>query len=178
MKGAATCTPTWKVRANIATPSWEKSATGSVAPGANSGIKYNVSEDLSTAHPPAHAALGFEYQVLDDELHPDAVNPSHRAGELYNLVEANERKALRPVGEWNTGRIVFVGNRGEHWLNGEMILEYELGTAHMDALFAASKWNDIPEFIERRAGHIVLQDHGDDVWFRNIRIRELDGVLR
>lgn len=146
-----------------------------VAPGANSGIKYNVSEELSTSHSPSQAALGFEYQILDDDLHADAANPSHRAGELYNLVEANERKALRPVGEWNTGRIVFVGNRGEHWLNGELILEYELETPVMDSLFAASKWSAIPEFIERRTGHIVLQDHNDDAWYRNIRIRELDG---
>lgn len=149
-----------------------------VAPGANSGIKYNVSEELSMAHPPSQAALGFEYQILDDDLHPDAENPSHRAGDLYNLIEANERKALRPVGEWNTGRIVFAGNRGEHWLNGELIVEYELETPVMDSLFAASKWSDIPEFMERRTGHIVLQDHNDDVWYRNVRIRELDGESR
>jgi hypothetical protein len=150
-----------------------------VAPGANSGIKYNVSEEISMRNPPRHAALGFEYQVLDDDGHPDARNRTHRAGDLYNLIESNDRKALRPVGEWNEARIVFVGNRGEHWLNGEKILEYEMGTARMDSLFAQSKWNDIPEFIERReTGHIVLQDHNDDVWFRNIRIRELDGGTR
>lgn len=148
-----------------------------VAPGANSGIKYNVSEALSTAHPPRHAALGFEYQILDDDRHVDAEIPSHRAGALYDLVVANERKAVRPVGEWNTSRIVFVGNRGEHWLNGELILEYELGSTRMDSLFAASKWSQIPEVIERRRGHIVLQDHNDDVWFRDIRIRELEGEM-
>jgi hypothetical protein len=146
-----------------------------VSPGANSGIKYNVSEELSVAHPPRHAALGLEYQVLDDDLHPDAVNPTHRAGELYNLMGANERKRLRPVGEWNQARIVFVGNRGEHWLNGEKVLEFDLGTARMDSLFAASKWSHIPEFIQRRRGHIVLQDHNDLVWFRNLKIREIDG---
>jgi hypothetical protein len=145
-----------------------------VAPGANSGIKYNVSEEISMRNPPRHAALGFEYQVLDDDLHPDAQNRTHRAGDLYNLIAANERKALRPVGEWNQARIVFVGNRGEHWLNGEKILEYEMGTPEMDSLFAQSKWSDIPEFIERRdAGHVVLQDHNDDVWYRNLKIREV-----
>jgi hypothetical protein len=150
-----------------------------VAPGANSGIKYNVSEELSIANPPRHAALGFEYQILDDDRHPDAENVTHRAGDLYNLIAANERKRLEPVGEWNHGRIVFVGNRGEHWLNGEKILEYEMGTPRMDSLFAASKWNDIPEFIERRErGYIVLQDHRDDVWFRNIKVRELDRGTR
>jgi hypothetical protein len=145
-----------------------------VAPGANSGIKYNVSEDVSMRNPPRHAALGFEYQVLDDDRHPDAQNRTHRAGDLYNLIEANERKQLSPVGEWNQARIVFVGNRGEHWLNGEKILEYEMGTPEMDSLFARSKWSDIPEFIERRdAGHVVLQDHNDDVWYRNLKIREV-----
>jgi hypothetical protein len=150
-----------------------------VAPGANSGIKYNVSEDLSESHPPRHAALGFEYQVLDDDLHPDAQNPTHRAGDLYNLIAANDRKRLKPVGEWNQARIVFAGRRGEHWLNGEKVLEYELGTPLMDSLFAKSKWSDIPEFIHRReTGHIVLQDHGDDVWFRALKIRELDRPSR
>jgi hypothetical protein len=150
-----------------------------VAPGANSGIKYNVSEELSIANPPRYAALGFEYQILDDDRHADAENVTHRAGDLYNLIAANERKRLQPVGEWNHGRIVFVGNRGEHWLNGEKILEYEMGTPRIDSLFAASKWNEIPEFIERRErGYIVLQDHRDDVWFRNIKVRELDQRTR
>src|SRR5690625_5075739 len=88
---------------------------------------------------------------------------------------------LNPVGEWNTGKIVFNRNRGEHWLNGKRVVEYELGTHMMNRLFAMSKWGDkseegshIPGFNDRReSGYIVLQDHGDDVWFRNIRIREL-----
>jgi hypothetical protein len=146
-----------------------------VTPGANSGIKYNVSEGLSTRVAPAQAALGFEYQVLDDDRHPDGQNRTHRSGDLYNLIESSERKVLMPVGEWNTARILFVGNHGEHWLNGEKVVEFELGTARMDSLFALSKWSDIPEFIERHpAGHIVLQDHDDEVWYRNLRIRAVD----
>ncbi len=141
--------------------------------GGNSGVKYNVSESLSTAHDPPYAALGFEYQLLDDDRHPDAEEASHRAGALYDLIAANARKALRPVGEWNEARIVFDGNRGEHWLNGEKIVEYELGSPRMDSLLEASKYADIEGFAERRAGHIVLQDHGDDFWFRNIKIRAL-----
>jgi hypothetical protein len=148
-----------------------------VSPGANSGIKYNVSEPLSTSNPPRHAALGFEYQVLDDDLHPDAQNRTHRAADLYNLIESNDRKALRPVGEWNEARIVFIGNHGEHWLNGEKVLEYQIDSPRMDSLFAQSKWNDIPEFIERRErGHIVLQDHNDAVWFRSLKIRDPHGA--
>jgi hypothetical protein len=141
--------------------------------GGNSGIKYNVSDSLSTAHEPQYAALGFEYQLLDDKRHPDAEEPSHRAGALYDLIAANDRKALKPVGEWNRARVVFQGSHGEHWLNGEKILEYDLDSARFDSIFAKSKYADTDGFRTRRAGHIVLQDHGNDFWFRNVKIREL-----
>jgi hypothetical protein len=141
--------------------------------GGNSGIKYNVSDSLSTAHEPVHAALGFEYQLLDDQRHPDSEEPSHRASALYDLIPPGEAKALRPVGEWNQARLVFQGPRGEHWLNGEKVLEYDLTSSRFDSLFAASKYANIEGFRSRRAGHIVLQDHGNDFWFRNIKIRAL-----
>ena len=145
-----------------------------VAEGANSGIKYNVSEALSTANPPAYAALGFEYQILDDDVHPDALNgPTRTAGALYDLIPAPADKELRPVGAFNTSRIVLRGNRGEHWLNGRRIIAYDLGSPDFAQRLAASKYRDVPGFAERRAGHIVLQDHGDDVWFRNLKIRRL-----
>jgi hypothetical protein len=146
---------------------WKTSEAG------NSGIKYNVSESLSTSHEPAYAALGFEYQLLDDERHPDSELPSHRAAALYDLLPANDQKALRPVGEWNEARLVFNGPNGEHWLNGEKVVEYDLNSARFDSVFAASKYADIDGFRTRRAGHIVLQDHSDDFWFRNIKLREL-----
>jgi hypothetical protein len=143
-----------------------------VAPGANSGVKYNVSEELSrqTAN---HAALGFEYQVLDDSLNDDNKVATHRAGALYDLVPPNDTKRLAPVGQWNRSAIIIRGNHGEHWLNGARIVAYDLGTPSFDSAFAASKYKGIAGFAERRAGHIVLQDHGDEVWYRNIRIREL-----
>ena len=141
-----------------------------VAPGANSGVKYNVSEAMSKELA-GHAALGFEYQILDDDRHPDAQMASHRAGALYELVPANERKRLKPVGEWNQSRVIFRGNHGEHWLNGERIVEFDLGTPVMDSLLKASKYRTIPGFGDRRRGHIVLQDHGDEVFFRNIKVR-------
>jgi hypothetical protein len=144
-----------------------------VAPGANSGIKYNVSEAMSTAAPPVHAALGFEYQILDDDLHPDARNgPNRTAGALYDLVPPDPDKILRPVGTFNEGRIVFRDGHGEHWLNGIRVLEYDLGTPAFDSLLGLSKYAPVAGFADRRTGHIVLQDHQDDVWFRNIRIRE------
>jgi len=145
-----------------------------VAPGANSGVKYNVSERLSMSPAPNHAALGFEYQILDDDRHEDGKLPSHRAGALYDLIAPNARKHVRPVGEWNRSRIVFRGRHGEHWLNGEKIVEFDLGTARMDSLIAASKYRSIPGFADRRegGGHIVLQDHGDEAYFRSIKVRE------
>jgi len=146
---------------------WRASEAG------NSGIKYNVSDSLSTAHEPAHAALGFEYQLLDDERHPDNEEPSHRAAALYDLIAPGPEKALNPAGEWNEARIVFDGPRGAHWLNGEKVLEYDLTSARFDSLFEASKYAGIEGFRTRRAGHIVLQDHTTDFWFRNIKIREL-----
>jgi hypothetical protein len=139
----------------------------------NSGVKYNVSEAISMAAAPNHAALGFEYQLLDDSLHEDNKVPSHRTGALYDLIRPNPSKTLKPVGEWNTSAIVFRGNHGEHWLNGTKVVEFDLGTPLMDTLLAHSKYRDIRNFAQRRAGHIVLQDHGDEVFFRNIKIRVL-----
>jgi hypothetical protein len=144
-----------------------------ISRGGNSGVKYNVSEEISMAGAPNHAALGFEYQMLDDSLHEDNKVPSHRAGALYDLIAPNARKTLRPVGEWNSSRLVFRGNHGEHWLNGSQIVEFDLGTPLMDSLLARSKYRDIKGFGTRRAGHIVLQDHVDEVYFRNIRLRRL-----
>ena len=145
-----------------------------ISPGGNSGVKYNVSEELSTSHSPPNAALGFEYQVLDDDNHPDALtSETHTAGALYDLLSP-AGKTLKPVGGYNASRIVLRGNHGEHWLNGLKILEFDLGTEFMDEKLADSKYAEIPGFADRRAGHIVLQDHGDAAWFRNIKIRVLE----
>jgi 3-keto-disaccharide hydrolase len=148
-----------------------------VTPGANSGLKYNVSEEMSVGQGgsggPSHSALGFEYQILDDDRHEDGKLATHRSAALYDLIAPNATKQLRAVGQWNRSRIVFRGNHGEHWLNGQKVIEFELGTARMDSLLAASKYKTIPGFGEKRHGHIVLQDHGDEVYFRDIKVRPL-----
>ena len=153
---------------------FELSFEWKISPAGNSGIKYNVSEEMSTSFPPPNAALGFEYQILDDDGHPDAqVSDTHTAAALYDLI-APEGKNIEPVGEFNSARIIFQGNHGEHWLNGVKVLEYDLETFRMDELIAASKYKDIADFAKKRKGHIVLQDHTDAVWFRNIKIRIIE----
>lgn len=146
-----------------------------VSPAANSGIKYNVSEELSAAHGDPHSALGFEYQILDDPEYPQLEeNPSWATAGVYELVVPGSNARLNPVGVWNTGSILFDGNYGEHWLNGERVLKYELGSAEIDSALAASKWSDIEEFGMRHSdSYIILQDHGDTVWYRNLKLREL-----
>jgi hypothetical protein len=144
-----------------------------VSPGANSGLKYNVSEEFSLAHATNHAALGWEYQVLDDSLSEDNKIPSHLAGSLYEMIAPKRTKPLAPVGRWNSARIVLRGMHGEHWLNGEKILEFEMGSAEFQALYLKSKYRTIPGFADRRTGHLILQDHGDEAYFRSIKIREI-----
>jgi hypothetical protein len=155
--------------------SWE----WKIAPGGNSGLKYNVSEQLSKAMQPPNAAKGFEYQLLDDDTAEDNAIASHRAGALYDLIEPNGKKRLRPVGDWNRSGVVFRGTHGEHWLNGEKIVEFELGSPDMNARLAKSKYHAYPAwFAVRRAGQIVVQDHGDIVWIRSIKVRELTSASR
>jgi hypothetical protein len=144
-----------------------------VSPAANSGVKYNVSEEFSLKHAGNHAALGFEYQVLDDSLSDDNKQANHLAGALYDMIAPNAMKHLAPVGGWNSSRIVFRGNHGEHWLNGQKIVEFDMGTPQFDALLAKSKYHSIAGFADRKTGHIILQDHGDEAFYRNIKIREL-----
>jgi hypothetical protein len=147
---------------------WKVAETG------NSGLKYNVSEELSTQMAPRHAAKGWEYQMLDDEKAADNKLATHRAGALYDIFPAPDNKKYNPAGQWNRSKIVFVGNHGEHWLNGEKVVEFDIGTARFDSAFAASKYKTYPAwFAVRRAGHIVLQDHDGGVWFRDIKIREV-----
>lgn len=140
--------------------------------GGNSGIKYNVSEELSMSRGGKHSALGFEYQVLDDFGYTEKLKPTQMAGALYDLVAPGE-KDLKPAGEFNKSKIVFQGNHGEHWLNGKKLLEYEIGSAQFDSALAVSKFRDIPGFADKKKGHIVLQVHPGETWYRNIKIRVL-----
>jgi len=138
-----------------------------VSPGGNSGVMFDVAE---TASPSYHT--GPEMQVLDDDGHPDGRNPKTSAGALYALV-APVGKALKPVGQWNQARLVKKGAHVEHWLNGTKLLEYELGSPALTALIAESKFKDMPRFAKEGQGRLVLQHHGQEVWFRNVRVKKI-----
>ncbi|MFZ1291627.1 MAG: DUF1080 domain-containing protein [Melioribacteraceae bacterium] len=137
----------------------------------NSGIKYNVDEQYSITNGSSNA-LGFEYQILDDEKNDDNLTLSHRAGSLYDLIEAKD-KTLNPVGEFNSSKIIFNKNHGEHWLNGKKVVEFDITSQEFIELFKNSKYSKHDDFIKHKIAHIVLQDHGSDCWYKNIKIKEL-----
>ena len=140
-----------------------------IAPGGNSGIMYRV---ITEGNAPYWS--GPEYQILDNERHPDAKNgPDRLAGANYDLI-APSAAVSKPAGEWNSVRIAIHGNHVEHWLNGTKVVEYVLGSPEWTALVADSKFKAWPIYGKASRGHIVLQDHGDLVEFRNIRIKDLN----
>jgi hypothetical protein len=145
---------------------FELSADWKVAPGSNSGIKYFVLEDRDSA-------IGHEYQLIDDERHPDAkVGPHRQTAAFYDVLPANDRP-VKPAGEWNNTRILVRGQTVEHWLNGKKVLLYELNSPALNAAIEKSKFKGMERFGKRQNGHILLQDHGDPIWFRSIKIRRL-----
>jgi hypothetical protein len=142
------------------------------AKGANSGIKYFIDTESDNGK---RASIGCEYQVLDDRIHPDAkagVGGNRTLAGLYDLIAPREKK---DNGEdvWNTAKIVVNGNKVQHWLNGQLTVEYERGNAAWKELVAKSKFKDIKGFAEVEEGRILLQDHGNLVSFKNMKIREI-----
>lgn len=135
--------------------------------GGNSGVFYRAAEGEERIY---HSAP--EMQVLDDPNHRDGEDPITSAGSNYGL-HAAPRGVVRSAGEWNEARIVVRGSRVEHWLNGTKVVEYELGSADWVQLVANSKFVEWPAYGQAARGHIGLQEHGDRVWYRNMKLREL-----
>ena len=140
-----------------------------ISEGGNSGIFFNVVEGDEYG---AVYETGPEMQVLDDAAHADGDIEKHRAGDLYDLISCSE-VTVRAPGEWNEVRIVLNNGHLEQWLNGTKVVETEMWTEEWDAMVAGSKFNEMPGFGKARSGHLALQDHGDKVWYRNIKVRAL-----
>lgn len=154
---------------------FELKADFKITEGANSGIKYYVDTDLNRG---PGSSIGLEYQILDDERHPDAKLGNHdgsrTVASLYDLIQADTTKHMNPIGEWNTAHIISKNNHVEHWLNGMKVLEYERKSDDYKKLVSESKYVDWPNFGESDSGHILLQDHGDRVSFKNIKIKPIN----
>ena len=147
---------------------FELSLQWKISPGGNSGIFYLVADDTENAV----WRTGIEMQVLDNAGHIDGKINTHRAGDLYDLIAANP-ETVRPPSEWNDVLIRVKDNHIEHWLNGVKVVSVVRGSGEWDALVAESKFADMPGFGKAESGYIALQDHGDPVWYRNIRVRNL-----
>lgn len=139
---------------------WKISAKG------NSGVKYRVQRSPG-------GWLGPEYQVLDDEGHPNGKVADTTAASLYEIAPAAKDKVLKPVGEWNVSRIVAKGTVLEHWLNGKLAVKVDTSSRRWEKLKQDSKFAKVEDFAAPEAGKLLLQDHDDVVWYRNLRIREL-----
>jgi hypothetical protein len=138
-----------------------------IAKGGNSGLKYNF--------PDPKKGVGCEYQMIDDEGHPDAKRGGrlHQTAGLYDLIPPAEEIKSKPAGEWNSSKIVVNGNKVEHWLNGVKSVAFELGSPELLALVAKSKYKGAAGFGIKKPGPLLLQDHGDEVFVRDIKIHAL-----
>lgn len=140
-----------------------------ISPCGNSGIMFNAVAD-GTYEEPWHTAP--EMQVLDNSCHPDAQIIKHRAGDLYDMISCSE-ETVKPAGEWNQVRIISNQGKVQFWLNDVNVVSFDMRSAAWDSMIANSKFKALPAFGKARKGHIVLQDHDNKVWFRNIKIKEL-----
>lgn len=134
-----------------------------ITPRGNNGVKYLVTEDRP-------ATPGPEYQMVDDATTRD---PRFQTASFYEVLPPQVKTPVRPPGEWNQSRLVVDGNHVEHWLNGVKVLAYELGSPEVKAGVARSKFKDVPGFDQKIRGHILLTDHHNETWYRNLRLREL-----
>ncbi len=142
-----------------------------IGKGGNSGVFYHVIED-TIYHSPYQT--GPEFQVLDDEGYPDPLEDWQLAGADYAMYPAKEGKTLKPAGEWNSGKIKYDDGEVTHWLNGEIVVQFNRNSEDWQTKRYSGKWDDFPNYATTNRGYLGLQDHGDGVWFRKLRVRRLD----
>lgn len=150
---------------------FELSLEWKTSKGGNSGIFFNAIEDTAIE---AIYAVAPEYQLIDEaSWDGETLSEGQKAAACYDMYYAKSEKNLMPVGDWNNSKIVVNNGHVEHWLNGEVVVEYQMWTPEWDSLKSVRKWKDYPLWGTARKGHIGLQDHGKQTWFRNIKIRTL-----
>lgn len=137
-----------------------------IEPKGNSGLKYLVTEERENG-------IGHEYQMVDDSLETSSKRVT---ASFYDVLPPKKLGLPTPIKEWNHSRLLIKGRHVEHWLNGVKVLEYKLGSAEIKAAVAKSKFKDVRGFGEKISGHILLTDHHEETWFRNIKIRDLGGT--
>ena len=137
--------------------------------GSNSGMMYHVIEDPKYKSP---YETGPEYQIIDDAGFPEKLEDWQKAGADYAMYTPNEKKHLKPVGEWNSSKIIYNKGHVEHWLNGEKIVEFEAGSGDWKKRKSDGKWKDFPDYAKSPTGKIAIQDHGNKAYFKNIMITE------
>lgn len=138
-----------------------------IAPKGNSGVKYHLNKF-------GNSWLGPEYQILDDIGHSNGKNPKTTAASLYEFFAPTPNKTLKPVGEFNHSMIVVRGNHAEHWINGKKVVEYTVGSEEWNETIQTTKFRNVKGFAENKEGPFMFQDHGDEVWFRNIWVEDWD----
>lgn len=158
-------------RADLITESqyenFELSFEWKIASQSNTGVMFRVTEAFDEPY-----LSGPEYQIIDDHG-PGERKKEQLTGANYDMHAAPDNKVLNPTGDWNSSRLVVFGNHVEHWLNGKQLFAYEIGSDDWQKRKAASKWNDVKGYAASTKGHVVLQDHGSEAWFRNITIKPL-----
>jgi hypothetical protein len=137
-----------------------------IASGGNNGLKYRVRNYSGRW-------LGCEYQILDDNVHSQGASPQHSTGALYDLFPASRQKRILPAGKFNTSEVVVDGNQIEHWLNGKLVLSVKVGSDDWRKRVSRSKFSDLHGFGEAGRGHIMLTDHGSEIWYRNLKLEPL-----
>lgn len=140
-----------------------------IGPCGNSGILFNVVEDKKYDYP---WLTGPEMQIIDNSCHPDSRFETHRAGDLYDMITC-KYESVHPAGEWNKVRILIKDGKSQFWVNGRQVVVFEMFNEQWSSMIQNSKFKDMPDFGKSRKGRICLQDHGDPVWFRNIKIKSL-----